>query len=305
MSDEQVPFGTWIRGLQRPPWEAKETDTPVCGLKVGWHVPSRSLRTTRKCLHEAQTRFVKTNITTGSHIKPNSFLVSLAWLTLQGWIWLSVWPYLWLELWHLICTDINTVCTWSLSFLNGLTDKFSLAQRSQGTLDLCTCVRAVWHNLCSPRVPKYRKSIYAAGPWGQGRLWPWSITPGLSRTPWKFHVVFLQCLPRSLFLSGQCWPASSWPGRRWAPAAAGSLLLLLQLLMSRQSTTLFLRSLSRDCWEGPGLGIMCKLEENISRTYLKCFLVLQPRFFSKLLSHSSSHCKKSHSGLQHINNLVL
>lgn len=35
------------------------------------------------------------------------------------------------------------------------------------------------------------------------------------------------------------------------------------------------------------------------------FLVLQPRFSSKLWSHSSSHCKKSHSGLQHINNLVL
>lgn len=52
---------------------------------------------------------------------------------------------------------------------------------------------------------------------------------------------------------------------------ASSLLLLLQLLMSRQSTALFLRSLSRDCWEGPGLGIMCKLAEKTPRTYLKCF----------------------------------
>lgn len=74
------------------------------------------------------------------------------------------------------------------------------------------------------------------------------------------------------------------PARRQRPwLQAGSLLLLWQLLMSRQSTALFLRSLSRDCWEGPGLGITCKLEEKTPRAYLKCFFSFTTKIFLQII----------------------
>lgn len=175
-----------------------------------------------------------------------------------------------------------------------------------GILSICVHVYVPHGTTYTPRLRLYIESKYTGRGGGAGEAlalihytWPFEHTIKISCCfPPLSPAVFVPLRPLLTSTPPQ-------PGRE---KAMGSSLCFAALATSNELSINGLVSSKLILWllRGARTGGTCKQEAETATAYLKCSLVLQPRFLSKLLSHSGSHRKKkSHLGLQHINKLLL
>lgn len=164
-----------------------------------------------------------------------------------------------------------------------------------GILSICVHVYVPHGTTYTPHLRLYIESKYTRRGGGAGEAlalihytWPFEHTIKISCCfPPLSPAVFVPLRPLLTSTPPQ-------PGRE---KATGSSLCFAALATSNELSINGLVSSKLILWllRGARTGGTCKQEAETATAYLKCSLVLQPRFLSKLLSHSGSHRKKKKS----------